>query len=209
MAMLQITGKKLSTSPDKLLPSLIDKSLSQVRKMTTMITGFLNLSRLESGQMDIIKSRFNLKDLLETVVAETEMIVSSHKIRVRSGESLEIFADRDKIETVVSNLLSNAAKYSRIDTEITLICTAGSDHVQVSVKDEGIGIKDEDKLHLFERYYRVESNAPYISGFGIGLYLSAEIIQRHNGKIWVESELGKGSTFYFTLPIDKYKSFPQ
>jgi len=74
--------------------------------------------------------------------------------------------------------------------------------VQISVKDHGIGIPPQDIDRLFERYYRVENNnAPMVSGFGIGLYLSAEIVQRHNGRIWVESEVGKGSTFYFTIPL--------
>lgn len=130
------------------------------------------------------------------------MMVSSHKISVDSCESAEILADRDKIGTVISNLLSNAVKYSPLGTEITLTCKKSTDLVQVSVKDKGVGINDQDKSRLFERYYRVESNnSPYISGFGIGLYLSAEIIQRHDGKVWVESEVSKGSTFYFTLPI--------
>ena len=202
MAILQITNKKLRDSQDTLLPTLIDKSINQVRKMTTMITGFLNLSRLESGKMDITKSRFNFEDLIQELVAETEMMVSSHKIRIDGCDPVEVFADRDKIGTVITNLLSNAVKYSPFDTQITLTCQVKSDHIQVSVKDEGVGINKADKSRLFERYFRAESNsAPYISGFGIGLYLSAEIIERHHGKIWVESEVGKGSTFYFSLPL--------
>lgn len=202
MAMLQVTGKRLTAGQDPLLPGLIDKSLTQVRKMTSMITGFLNLSRLESGKMDIIKSRFNMKDLIHEVIAETEMMVSSHKIRLESCDEVEILADRNKIETVISNLLSNAVKYSSPGTEISLNCKAGADSVKISVRDEGEGIDEQDKSRLFERYYRAETNkAPYKSGFGIGLYLSAEIIQRHDGNIWVESEVGKGSTFYFSLPV--------
>jgi signal transduction histidine kinase len=102
---------------------------------------------------------------------------------------------------VISNLLSNAIKYSPTDQIILITSETLNGHVRVSVKDKGTGIKEEDKKRIFERYYRVESKASeHISGFGIGLYLSAEIIGRHDGKIGVESAYGEGSTFFFTLP---------
>ncbi|WP_424289586.1 PAS domain S-box protein [Daejeonella sp.] len=202
MAILQITSKKLTDSQDTLLPGLIDKSINQVRKMTSMISGFLNLSRLESGKMDIIKSKFNFEDLIQEIVAETDLTVSSHRITVDACDSVELNADREKIGTVITNLISNAVKYSRLGTEIILNCKVEGNRVFFSVRDQGVGIKNEDQLRLFDRYFRAEStSAPYISGFGIGLYLSAEIIERHDGKIWVESEFGKGSTFYFSLPL--------
>jgi PAS domain S-box-containing protein len=202
MAMLQITSKKLNASEDSLLLSLMDKSVIQVRKMTTMITGFLNLSRLESGKIDIAKSKFNFRELIEEVVNDTEMIVTTHKIILDACDPVDIMADRDKIASVISNLISNAVKYSPSGTEIILSCKAVADLLEVSVKDQGVGIQEQDKARLFERYYRVQSNnAQYISGFGIGLYLSAELIRLHEGKIWVESEFGKGSNFYFSLPL--------
>lgn len=201
MAILQITSKKLTDSQDTLLPGLIDKSINQVRKMTSMISGFLNLSRLESGKMDIIKSQFNFEDLIQEIVTDTELTISSHQITVDACDSVELSADREKIGTVITNLISNAVKYSRLGTEIILNCKVESKRVIFSVRDQGVGIKNEDQVRLFDRYFRAEStSAPYISGFGIGLYLSAEIIERHDGKIWVKSEFGKGSTFYFSLP---------
>ncbi|HEY0175835.1 MAG TPA: ATP-binding protein, partial [Pedobacter sp.] len=85
---------------------------------------------------------------------------------------------------------------------IEIQCRSIGDTVQVSVKDEGMGIKPQDREKLFERYYRVENNhTQHISGFGIGLYLSSEIIHRHGGRIWIESEPGIGSTFFFSLPL--------
>jgi signal transduction histidine kinase len=112
-----------------------------------------------------------------------------------------ISGDQEKIGYVLNNLISNACKYSQVGTEVNLCCEAGTNQVTVSITDEGMGIKEEDLSHLFKRYYRVE-NSNTISGFGIGLYLCAEILKRHQGKIWVESEYGKGSTFYFSLPVD-------
>jgi signal transduction histidine kinase len=106
----------------------------------------------------------------------------------------------DKIGQVINNFISNAVKYSKAGSTIQVSCITTNGVAQVSVSDEGIGIRGQDLQQLFERYYRVENNNN-ISGFGIGLYLCAEIISRHNGKIWVESELEKGSTFYFSLPL--------
>jgi two-component system sensor histidine kinase VicK len=120
---------------------------------------------------------------------------------------MEVYADRDKIASVAANLLSNAVKYSARGREIKVGAEKLDGHVLVSVKDEGMGIKPQDIKKLFERYYRVESDhTRHISGFGIGLYLSSEIVQRHNGRIWAESEKGVGSTFYFTLPQEKLVS---
>ena len=161
-----------------------------------MINSFLNVSRLESGKIHLDKKEFDLNKLLNDVVDETRLINPSHNITLMQSEPVLVFADKDKIDHVVSNLLSNAIKYSPRGTEITVRCKLVKGLVQVSVEDKGIGIKPHDVERLFERYYRVESNdLKHISGFGIGLYLSSEIIQRHDGKIWVESEFDKGSTF--------------
>ena len=117
-------------------------------------------------------------------------------------DPISVHADRDKISSVISNLLSNAVKYSPKQSIILVACQNYENEVIVSVKDEGIGIQPSDADKIFNRYYRVESsNTQHISGFGIGLYLSAEIVQRHGGRIWLESEEGKGSTFFFSLPI--------
>jgi two-component system CheB/CheR fusion protein len=103
---------------------------------------------------------------------------------------------------VVSNLVNNAIKYSPRGSYIILECEANDGSVIVSVTDEGIGIKPRDQEKIFQRFYRAEEDGGRnISGFGIGLYLSSEIIQRHKGKIWVKSVESEGSTFYFSLPI--------
>ena len=113
-----------------------------------------------------------------------------------------VYADKDKIGSVLTNLLNNAIKYSLKGKVIHVTCEMLENGPQVSVRDEGLGIKPQDIAYIFDRYFRVEGkHMAHISGFGIGLYLSAEIIKQHQGKIWVESEPGKGSTFYFSLPI--------
>jgi signal transduction histidine kinase len=117
-------------------------------------------------------------------------------------DCIEVYADRDKIGQVITNLISNAVKYSPRGKLVEIICKRIGDNVQVSVRDEGMGIRTTDKDRLFDRFYRVEStHTQNISGFGIGLYISAEIIRRHRGQIWVDSEKGVGSTFFFNLPL--------
>jgi two-component system sensor histidine kinase VicK len=201
-AIVQVANKKLMNSEDKFLAGAMDKAGTQVKRMTRMINGFLNISRLESGKILIDKQTFDLEDLIEEMIRETEMTVNSHEIRFKPCAPVLISADHDKIGSVITNLISNAVKYSPKGKLIEVTCEVQGDIAQVSVCDEGMGIKASDKENLFERYYRVENpHTQHISGFGIGLYLSAEIIHRHDGRIWLESESGVGSTFYFSLPL--------
>jgi len=200
-ALLQVADSKVKNSNDAILIGVLAKANVQVKKMGAMINGFLNISRLESGKILIEKQLFDLEELMSEMVDEAELTVSSHKFVFERCGPVMINADRDKIGSVISNLLTNAVKYSPKGKAIYIKCETGGDIVRVSIRDEGIGIRKKDQEKLFDRYYRVEdNNTQHISGFGIGLYLSAEIVTRHDGKIWVESEIGNGSTFYFTLP---------
>jgi PAS domain S-box-containing protein len=200
-ALIQVAGSKLKNNDDPFLTGAMDKAGVQVRKMSNMINGFLNVSRLESGKIQIEKRRFSLPDLVTEMIGEARLTVSTHVFQFEPGAELTVDADYDKIGSVISNLLSNAVKYSPKGKQITISCTLFNGEALVSVADEGMGIKPQDLAKLFERYYRVETpHTRHISGFGIGLYLSAEIIGRHEGRIWAESEKAVGSTFFFSLP---------
>lgn len=198
---VQLLQAKAQKADDAFTSRALDTVNKQVTKMAGIINGFLNISRLESGKILLDKSSFSLKELIESNIDETRLIGSGHIISYNPGDQITVFADYDKISNVVSNILSNAVKYAPNNGTIEVNSGIVDGKVQVSVKDYGMGIEKQDLERLFERYYRVENNHT-ISGFGIGLYLSAEIIDRHKGKIWVESELGKGSTFYFSLPLN-------
>ncbi len=200
-AIVQLAHSRLKKSDDAFLIEAMDKANIQVKKMSKMINGFLNVSRLESGKIFIDKSVFNLADLIGEVIKETELTVSSHTIKFETCPPVMVNADHDKIGSVIINLISNAVKYSPRGKLITVKCNVVEQAAIISVADEGMGIKSADIGKIFDRYYRVETkHTQHISGFGIGLYLSAEIIRRHDGKVWVESESGKGSTFFFSLP---------
>jgi PAS domain S-box-containing protein len=202
-AIIQVANVKLKDSEDRFLAGAMAKANAQVKRMSTMINGFLNISRLESGKILIEKSQFDIEELLREVADELKLTITSHTISMDMCQSAGVFADRDKINSVISNLIGNAVKYSAKDTTVRVSCTLNKNEIIVGVSDDGIGIKPSDAERIFDRYYRVESsNTRHISGFGIGLYLSAEIVQRHGGRIWLESEPDKGSTFYFSLPVN-------
>lgn len=197
---VQVLQSRAKKNDDNYALQALNRAYNQVKKMTTMINGFLNVSRLESGKLLIEKTHFQLDELLKELIDESDIVQFSHEIILQITEPVSLNADRDKIGSVISNLLSNAVKYSSAGTRIDVKCEVRGDYALVSVTDRGVGIDEEDLEKLFDRYYRVGKHHT-ISGFGIGLYLSAEIIERHNGKIGVESQIGEGSTFYFEIPL--------
>ena len=198
---LQMLTLKARKAEDTFALNTLDRSAKQIGKMTTMINGFLNVSRLEAGKIYIDTQIFDMATLVKESEAESLASITSHRIIYAPVEETIVKADMDKIGQVIQNLISNAVKYSLPDTRIRVACENIDGQAIVCVQDEGLGIKPRDREQLFDRFYRVESDeTKSIGGFGIGLYLCAEIIRRHNGKIWVESEPGKGSTFFFSIP---------
>jgi len=201
-AYLQLLNARTKNEDDNFTKEALSKSLIQIEKMHTLIKGFLDVSKVESGNLHIEPAPFRLVELLQEAAEEASLLSQNHEISLEYSGDPEVVADKDKIAQVVNNFLSNAVKYSPKGKKIILSCKKVQNEVQVSVCDEGMGIKPQDLGKLFDRFYRVESkHTKTISGFGIGLYLCAEIIRRHNGKVWAESESGKGSVFYFSLPL--------
>jgi two-component system CheB/CheR fusion protein len=201
-AYIQMLTSRAKKAGDTFTINSLDKANAQVKKMTVLINGFLNVSLLEAGKIYLNKQTFEINALLNEIVKDVELTTTSHNFVLGSCPAILVNADRDKIGQVVSNFLGNAVKYSPKGEKIEVSCKELDGMLEVSVKDEGMGIKMQDQEKLFDRYYRVENRLTQtISGFGLGLYLSAEIIKRHDGKIWVESEAGKWSTFYFSLPL--------
>lgn len=202
-ALVQVLQSKLKANADPFIPQALVRVNLQTKKMSNLINGFLNISRLESGKLEIFKQSFDLSVLIAEQLEEMELMVTTHTFYFEARNNLLISADRDKIGSVISNLLSNAVKYSPKGKSVNIRCSMQEDDALISVQDEGMGIRVHDLAKIFDRYYRAESeHTRHISGFGVGLYLSAEIVQRHGGRIWVESEKGVGSTFFFTLPLN-------
>lgn len=165
-----------------------------------MITDFLTVPRLENGSMRLEAEKFNIVELIQETIMDAQIISSKNKICYKGEEVAYVYADREKIGLVLSNMLSNAQKYSLTDGDITLSCEIVEGQYLISVNDHGMGISAENQKRLFEKYYRIkDERTKYIKGFGIGLYLISKIVKLHQSKIKVISEEGVGSTFSFIL----------
>lgn len=199
----QILQRKAQTNADDFAADKLDKLFSQLKKMNTLINGFLNVSRLDSGKIHLEPKPFCLRTLIAETIDMAKDVSDSHEISYEELDSVMLSADREKISSVLYNLISNAVKYSPSGKKVVVSTRKADSMIIVSIRDFGMGIKTEDIDHLFDRYYRVKNKGmENIAGFGIGLYLSAEIVQRHYGRIWAESIWGEGSTFHFSLPIN-------
>jgi|GEM_PF-3812684 len=199
----EILLSKMSEYNDGFTAGALAKMNHQIKKMSNLINGFLTLSRLEAGnKLYVEKTVFNIDKLIREVIDDQKLISANLLIHLDDCDEIEVYADRMKIGAVLENLLSNANKYSPMDKNIVLTCAVKEKRVRISVADNGIGVSKKDIGKLFQRYYRVDGDrSNSSSGFGLGLYLSSEIIAAHDGAIWVTSDEGKGSTFYFELPL--------
>jgi len=188
-------------SGDEFLKNALVKIEIQANKMTKLVTDFLKLSKIESGRLQLNKETFWINDLVREIVADIQLVSVNHKIILGEQARVKVNADRERIAQVLTNFLNNAVKYSPGADKVNVDVKSLGTYVSVAVSDKGVGIKPEEHTKIFERFYRAKSNSKIpFSGFGIGLYISAEIIHRHDGRIGVNSEEDKGSTFYFTLP---------
>ncbi|QDW24384.1 PAS domain S-box protein [Pedobacter sp. KBS0701] len=196
---IQIMKTRLDAMNRDNFERALNKSQIQINKMSKMIAGFLDISKLESGSLELQQEPFQLSELLKEVVEELSFMHSTHKITFQSTCSLRVFADRNKISAVIYNLVGNAIKYAPPGSNIKIQCSKDKAGLMVRVKDQGPGIEKSEMEKIFGRYYR-SKGSPTVSGFGIGLFLCREILIKHEGNIWVESEEGNGAQFYFTLP---------
>lgn len=187
------------------LKPFVQKINIQTEKLTKLIEDLLELLRLQAAQLRMENKRFSFDDLVDEALESIQM-TTAHEIVKKGRTGKSVRGDRERISQVITNLLSNAIKYSpKADKVIVSIKVVG-DTVQLSVQDFGIGIPKEYHDRIFERFFRVTGpNEKTYPGMGIGLFLCQEIITRHGGEIWMESEKGKGSTFSFTLPYVKSK----
>jgi signal transduction histidine kinase len=177
---------------------------AQVDKLTALINDLLDTSKMQNGKLIYNKISFRLNDLVKEIITEMQTAITSHIIILEEDAQLEVCADRDRVGQVVNNLLSNAIKYCPDCKKLIVAIEKGEQMAVCSVQDFGNGINKEQQHKIFERFYRVTGkNFNTYPGLGLGLYIAKEIVDRHNGRIWFESEIGKGTTFYFSLPLAK------
>lgn len=184
------------------LTTLIALSGRQVNKLARMVQDLLDVSKLDANKIELVKSSFILEEALKDSIEQVRLLSKRHIVRMKGPANWVVNANIERIEQVVTNILSNAIKYSPAESEIWIETSLDTDHVRVAVTDKGIGIPPEKIPFVFDRFFRVEETSDRFSGLGLGLYISSEIIARHGGKMGVISEQGKGSTFWFTLPVN-------
>ena len=190
----------------KAFPPVAQKAVETMGKAThrldRMIDDLLDVSRIEARRLRLEKKPVDLVSLVREVVDRTGELTRGHPANVQvKGAVPLIDADPDRIEQILDNLLTNAAKYSYPSTPITVEVEPRAEEVIVSVTNEGPGIEPEDIPRLFTRFYRAEAaRLQEIPGLGLGLYITKGLVEAHGGRIWVESERGRYTTFHFTLP---------
>jgi len=183
--------------------SLAGDIFSDAQRLNRMINEMLDLDRMEAGKIRIQPKPVDLNSLVREVVERAQASSEKHRLRTELDQALPIInADPDRLIQVISNLVSNAVKYSPDGGEVTISTAADNGQVHVAVRDQGVGIPPEFISRVFGRYERFEnSKTSKVVGTGLGLAISRQIIELHGGKIWVESKVGSGSTFEFTVPL--------
>ena len=178
-----------------------------LNKLTLLIRDLLNVTRIELGRLDFQEDLFDLNEVVKETVEQMQVITRKHRIQIEGHVIQTVRGDKDRIGQVLTNLLTNAIKYSPKADSIIVRLTSNDESAVVSVQDFGIGIEQEHLQAIFERFYRVsDPDEKTFPGLGIGLYISHEIIKRHGGTLAVESEKGRGSVFSFILPYSNARS---
>lgn len=200
----QLLQRRLQHSDDPDARLFLSRMDSQLNRLTRLINDLLEISRIQTGRLKYRIETCDLCEVVEGIVEQIQATTTTHQLSIENTTSAPalVSGDRERLGHVFTNLLLNAIKYSPHVEKVLICITANEQEVLVSVHDFGIGIAEDDLEKIFERFYQVSSpqERPF-AGLGIGLYLSREIIERHNGRIWAESQKDHGATFHVTLPL--------
>jgi signal transduction histidine kinase len=201
----EVLGERLFGELNEKQAEYTDDILSSGRHLLSLINDILDLSKIEAGRMELEVTTFHLPDAIENALTLIRERASRHGIRLNQviDDRLGDFTgDERKIKQILLNLLSNAVKFTPEGGRIGINARQADGAAEISVSDTGIGIAPEDQPKIFEEFRQVGSdNAKKVEGTGLGLTLAKKFVELHGGRIWVESEIGKGSKFTFTLPI--------
>ncbi len=182
--------------------TLLHRASKNIEKLQKLISDLLDVSKIQSGKLQLDISSFTLDDLVSESIENVKHIYPTYKIIKKNPvQPLSLQGDKYRLEQVINNLLLNAIKYSPATDRVFVNTLVSENSVRIEIIDEGMGIDKPDQKRIFERFFRSETLSPVISGLGMGLYIANEIVKRHQGIIGVESEPGKGSTFYIILPL--------
>jgi two-component system phosphate regulon sensor histidine kinase PhoR len=179
---------------------------TEIDSLSILVQELLELSRIESGKVPLQLEPVRPSDLLSTAAERLSLQAerAGLQLSLHSGEALpRVLADPRRIEQVIANLLHNAIKFTPRGGQIELAAEQAGDTVRFSVEDNGMGISTEDLPRIFERFYKAD-RARSEGGTGLGLAIARHLVEAHAGRIWAESVEGRGSTFFFTLPVASF-----
>ncbi len=191
----------LSLTEENQIALYASKANQAIERLHELVTDLLDSSKIQNGQLNYTMAAFDLNKMVDETIENIQHSTKKHRIQKIGNCSQPINGDKGRLQQVLINLLTNAIKYSPKADKVFVKIDEQEDKILVSVQDFGVGMSEEHLDKIFDRYYRVEEHAIQFQGLGMGLYISNNIIARHNGRMWVESEPEKGSTFCFMLPI--------
>lgn len=201
-AFLELLKRRLRADKHADASNYVGKIERQTKRLSLIVNELLDVARIRAKGLEFHLEKVAIDELVGDTIASLSPIYTSHKITRHLKSHSQVMTDRERLSQVVSNLITNAIKYSPRSKEVIIETYNKDKSVVVRVADFGVGIPPKNLSHIFDSYYRIKPS-PLVSagGIGLGLYISASIISGLGGKIWVESKLNRGSTFYFSLPI--------
>jgi PAS domain S-box-containing protein len=206
-AYAQVLGAMLTKEGEHKKAEMVMRMDAQVNRLTNLIGDLLDVTKINSGRLQFNKTWFDFNEAVKETVEDLQHTTQKHTLVQNFTQTGSIYSDKDRISQVITNLITNAIKYSPHTDTIIINTRRENKEAIVCVQDFGIGIPDDKKDRVFEQFYRVSGNKQHtFPGLGLGLYISSEIIKREGGRMWVNSVEGKGSTFCFALPVDDNNS---
>jgi PAS domain S-box-containing protein len=202
-AYAQLLAQRFHKAGDTRSAELLGKMNAQLNKLAKLIGDLLDETKIQGGKLQLQASTFDYSELLREIVEEVQRTATRHTIICDHAPAIMLTGDRERVGQVLTNLLANAVKYSPEADRVVVHAWLADGEIITQVCDFGIGIPKEEQARIFDRLFRVGGKERQIyPGLGLGLYISAEIVRRHHGRIWAQSEEGTGSTFAFALPLE-------
>ncbi len=211
LALLNYLKAALKAGEAQLSPDVFDllkKTNDNAERLGSLVSDLSDLSRIESQKLKLSLQEVNLNQLIGATLSDFSMLAAEKNIKLiyqPNFDTITVSADPSRLHEILANLIDNAIKYSPTNTQVTVGFSKEEEIAQTFIRDSGFGIPEEAKVHLFEKFYRINRSSSEPKGTGLGLFVTKELVERQGGKIWFDSQVGRGTTFYFTLPLQKEK----
>jgi two-component system, OmpR family, phosphate regulon sensor histidine kinase PhoR len=184
----------------------LQKAYSHAERLNTLLGDLINISQIESGEMKLSFRYFRVKEFLGAVVSDFQPVAERHQVHLSVNSQLssdvDVFGDKERLLVALGNLIENAIKYNKPGGDVVVSSVPDVGRIRITVSDTGVGVAQEHLPRIFERFYRVDKNRSRdVGGTGLGLAIAKHIVEAHGSSVHVESEVGKGSTFSFTLKM--------